>query len=237
MPGSSETQARPERPADIAAPWHTAILIALYIAVAAVGTLLTRRGIPVQLPATSTSRSLVYLQMTVVTWGLLLYACLIGRRENALPALLGKRWNSVGRALFDVVLAAMGFMLIRSCEWVWMRLFETAGSTAVLSLLPRSGLECAAWVVVSMSVGFCEEVVFRGYLQTQLAAFTGSMSVAILLQAMLFGLSHGDQGIGAVLRLAIYGLGFGALAHARKSLVPGILCHIATNLASGLLRI
>jgi hypothetical protein len=37
-------------------------------------------------------------------------------------------------------------------------------------------------------------------------------------------------------RIALYGVGFGALARWRRSLAPGIVCHVWTDLASGLLR-
>ncbi len=39
-----------------------------------------------------------------------------------------------------------------------------------------------------------------------------------------------------MIRLAAYGLALGALARWRRSLLPGILCHVAIDLASGLLR-
>jgi uncharacterized protein len=91
-------------------------------------------------------------------------------------------------------------------------------------------------VIVAASVGFGEELVFRGYLQTQLTAFTGSAGVGIVLQAVLFGIVHAEQGATTAARLAVYGLAFGALARWRRSLLPGIACHAWTDVASGLLR-
>jgi membrane protease YdiL (CAAX protease family) len=106
----------------------------------------------------------------------------------------------------------------------------------VAALLPHGPLEQAAWLVLSLSVGLSEEVVFRGYLLTQLAGFTGRAAIANVLQALLFGLAHAEQGRGAMVRLATYGLAFGVLARWRRSLVPSILCHTWTNVASGLVR-
>ena len=240
MPASPEPPADTEQrpPSDLAPRWHTAALIALIVAVAATGTLLTSRGIAVQTPAAPASRSAaVYPQMLLVAWGLLFYVCRVGRPRNALPALLGERWKSPGRALTDVTLATSGWLLLKACELLWMRLFATEASASVTAMLPHSGPECVAWVIVSLSVGFSEEVVFRGYLQTQLTAFTGRAGVALVLQAVLFGLSHAEQGPGAMLRLAGYGLALGALARWRRSLLPGILCHVWTNVASGLLHV
>jgi membrane protease YdiL (CAAX protease family) len=237
QPPSGTTQSPPQ---DLAPRWHTGVLIALIVAVAATGALLTSRGIPVQAPAAPaapTSRSAaLYVQMLLVAWGLLAYVCWIGRPRNALPALLGEGWKSAGRAVTDVALAASGWLVIEVCELTCKRLFATGASASVVAMLPHAGLDRVAWVVVSASVGFSEEVVFRGYLQTQLTAFTGRAGVALLLQAVLFGMAHAEQGPGAMVRLAGYGLALGALARWRRSLVPGILCHVGINVASGLLH-
>lgn len=223
-------------PPELAPAWHTATLIALIIAVAATGTLLSRQGIAVPAPAIPVSRNAIYVQMILVAWGLLFYVGWLGRRRNVLPALVGQTWHSVGRAGTDLLLAASGWLAIKLGELAWLRLLPAGASTAVAALLPHTGLERLVWVGMSVSVGFSEEVVYRGYLQTQLAAFTGRASWAWVLQAVLFGLAHGEQGPSAMVRLAIYGLALGALARYRQSLLPGILCHVGINLVSGLGR-
>jgi membrane protease YdiL (CAAX protease family) len=212
------------------------VLITLILAVTATGTLLTRgHGASVAAPLTSTSAiATLYVQMILVAWGLLFYVCRVGRPRCALRALVGEGWTSVARAAADLALAASAWLLIEACEIGWMRLFATGASASVAAMLPSSGLTRVAWAAVSVSVGLSEEVVYRGYFQTQLAAFTGRVRVAWVLQAVLFGLAHAEQGTGAMVRLAFYGLALGALARWRRSLVPGILCHVWTNLASGL---
>ena len=81
-----------------------------------------------------------------------------------------------------------------------------------------------------------EELVFRGYLRIQLGAFTGRAWLAILIQAMIFGLAHAQQGAASATRIAIYGLALGVVAHSRRSVVPCILAHVATDLVSGLVH-
>jgi membrane protease YdiL (CAAX protease family) len=174
--------------------------------------------------------------MVVVTWSLALYVCRIGRPRNALRSLLGKRWSSFGRAATDLALGFSGWLAIKAFELAWVRLFGSQGGASVIAMLPHSLAERAAWIVVSVSVGFCEEIVYRGYLQTQLTAFTGRPALAIALQAALFGIAHGDQGCGAIVRLTLYGLALGGLARWRRSCLPGIVCHVWTDIASGLLR-
>jgi membrane protease YdiL (CAAX protease family) len=80
-------------------------------------------------------------------------------------------------------------------------------------------------------------VVFRGYFQRQFEAFTGSKWLALCLQAVLFGISHGYQGAQACVKIAIFGALFGLLALWRGSLRPGIIAHAGSDILSGIFRI
>jgi uncharacterized protein len=226
--------APPESP--LAPRWHTAALIALVVSVAVVGALLT--GQPgAQAPTTAGSRLLgVYAPLVIVQWSLVFYVCRVGRSRSALPALLGARWSTPGRAFADLSLALAGWLILLGSELAWAHFSAARAPAAVVAMLPHTPLERLAWVVVAASAGFGEEVVYRGYLQTQLTAFTGRAGLAIALQALLFGLAHGEQGASTAARFAVYGLAFGALARWRRSLLPGIVCHVWTDIASGLLR-
>ena len=205
------------------------------LAVAATGTWLSRQGGPVAAPATGSPLVALYLPMMVVQWGLTLYVCRIGRHRNALPQLIGRRsTRHLGPVMLDVSLAALVWVLIEASEAAVGR-HGRARSAAALAMLPHTGLERATWVLVAASAGFCEELVYRGYLQTQLTAFTGRASFGIVLQAILFGMAHLEQGHVPAMRFAAYGCAFGVLARWRRSLLPGIACHIGIDLASGLL--
>jgi membrane protease YdiL (CAAX protease family) len=166
----------------------------------------------------------------------LLYVARLFRTHNALPELLGRRWASGARAAVDLVLAASACVLIQLLQVTFTQHSEVGRNAAIAALLPSTEAERLAWVLVAVSVGFCEEVVFRGYLQTQLAAFTGSKILGIVLQAALFGIAHAEQGLPAALHIACYGLILGALAQLRRSLLPGIATHVAIDLLSGFWR-
>ena len=84
-----------------------------------------------------------------------------------------------------------------------------------------------------MTAGFCEEIIFRGYLQRQFAAVTRSMLGGVVLSAIVFGASHGYEGSPRMLLLALYGLMFGLLAWSRKSLRPGMIAHAWHDALSG----
>ena len=100
-----------------------------------------------------------------------------------------------------------------------------------LSLLPLTLL----FLLVQVSA---EELVFRGYLQSQLAALGLHKSIWILLPSILFGLLHYDPTVmgGAAPWIVIWTIGFGILAAdltARSgTLGPAIALHFAVNFIS-----
>jgi CAAX protease family protein len=216
----------------LAPRWHTFALIALMVTVATVGLLLERRGAAVTAPAASGRVAGVYLPMLLVQGGLLFYVCRVGRSRSALRDLLGPRWAVPDRLAADLACAAAVGLLIEASELASGR-SGAVRSAAILAILPRTGPERLVWGVVAVTVGSCEEVVYRGYLQIQLGAFTGRAWVAIALQASLFGIAHGDQGLATAVRFALYGVALGALARWRRSLLPGMVCHVAIDLVGG----
>ena len=224
----------------IASVGHTAALVGVMLAVALTGTLLQHAGAPVASPSVRASSTLSriwsqYLPLLLVNALLVLYAARLFRPRNALPQLLGKRWRRPADALLDLLYAALAFTLIVALEVLTRPLFP-GRNAAVSALLPSTEAERLTWWVVAASVGFCEEIVYRGYLQLQLSALTRSPALGLVLQALLFALAHLEQGAGSALRIGVYGLILGLLARHRSSLIPGILCHMGIDLASGLVR-
>jgi membrane protease YdiL (CAAX protease family) len=103
-------------------------------------------------------------------------------------------------------------------------------------MLPRGPLETALWIPLSLSAGFCEELIFRGELQRLLTARTRSPWTGLLLQALVFGGLHLYEGAAACVRIACFGLLFGLVALWRRTLVPGMIAHAATDIVSGLFQ-
>ncbi len=231
--GEGETPAGSRSDAGFLAPrWHTGALIALMVSVASVGLFLGRHGGAVNAPAASGRIAGVYLPMLLVQWGLVFYVARVGRPRSALRWLLGPRWAAADGLAGDLAWAGVVGLFVVASEATWGRL-EPATSDALLAILPRTGVERLAWAVVAVSVGFCEEAVYRGYLQAQLLAFTRRPWVAIALQAVLFGLAHGEQGLATAARFAVYGAALGELARRRRSLLPCVACHVGIDLAAG----
>jgi membrane protease YdiL (CAAX protease family) len=226
----------------LASRGHTFALVAVILAVAVTGTWLQHSGVSQAAAAararapTSAERILTqYLPLLLVNAGLVLYVARLFRGRNVLPELMGRPVRGPRDALTDALHAVLAFFLILTLEAL-MRPWFAGRNAALSSLLPSTEAERLSWLLVASSIGFCEEVVYRGYLQTQLSAFARSPALGVLLQALLFALAHLEQGLSAAARIGGYGLILGVLARERGRLLPGILCHVAMDLASGLLR-
>lgn len=220
-------------PAPLAPRWHTALLVFVITSVAITGTLLARS------PAGSLTHHdspifPVYLPMLLVQWGLVFYVARLGQPRSMLGTLLGRGWTSISRAGVDLLVAAASFVLIVALEAALSRLFVATRPSAP-GFLPHTLFERSLWVVVATSAGFCEEVVFRGYLQRQLSAFARSMLFGVLAQGVLFGVAHLDRGIAVALRFALFGVLYGVIAWWRRSLWPGIVSHVTLDVVGGLL--
>jgi membrane protease YdiL (CAAX protease family) len=159
----------------------------------------------------------------VFEWLLVLYVRMgVHKRGVRLRDLVGGRWATPKEVMKDMALGAGLWAL-------WIGLMNPhilgGGTNAAQGLLPQGILESLAWIPVALSAGFCEELAFRGYLQKQFQAITGSAGSAVLIQAVVFGIGHLYEGVGPVGRIILYGLLFGLLAVWRKSLRPGMIAH------------
>lgn len=213
--------------------WHTAIVVFVLLGSSLAGS----RGIH---SLSHHGKLTEYAAAMAWQWILTGFVVLGIRKRITLRELIGGRWANVESFLLDVVVAA-GFWLaavviLAACGKLLH--LDDAGKLDSMRrqlsfLVPSTTSELLGWFCVSATAGFCEEIIFRGYLQRQLAAVSRSMPVGILLSAIVFGASHGYEGGPRMLLLAIYGLMFGLLAWWRKSLRPGMIAHAWHDALSG----
>lgn len=216
----------PSIPSLIAPAWHTVVFIAIFVGLSIVGGFFQHAA--KQHPAataTATTGNAVagYISVLVSEWLLVLYVRMgVHKRGVRLRDLVGGRWATPKDVMKDVALGA-------GLWAVWIGLMNahvlSGGVNAAQGLLPRGILASLAWLPLALSAGFCEELAFRGYLQKQFQAITGSAGWAILIQALVFGIGHLYEGLGQVARIALFGVLFGLLALWRKNLRPGMIAH------------
>lgn len=102
-------------------------------------------------------------------------------------------------------------------------------------LVPRSGVERALFVLVAVTAGFCEELLYRGWLWRLFRDLTGHLWIAVVLSAVAFGFAHAYQGRAGIISSGIVGLLFSVPVLLSNSLVPVQIIHAAIDLMNGLL--
>jgi uncharacterized protein len=215
---------RPSSRQLIAPGWHTVVFVAIFVVLSVIGGFF-QHAVKQQPQATVSSGNAVpgYISVVVFEWLLVLYVRMgVHKRGMRLRDLVGGRWATPKAVMKDIALSAGLWAL-------WMGLMNAhvlgGGTNTAQGLLPQGILESLVWIPVALSAGFCEEVAFRGYLQKQFQAITGSAGWAVLFQAIVFGIGHLYEGVGPVARITLFGVLFGLLALWRKSLRPGMIAH------------
>jgi CAAX protease family protein len=163
---------------------------------------------------------LVYAAVAAGEWAIV-YAV---SRRLPISEVMGRRTNP----LADLALAAAMWGAWVGFKLGLERIYTVADSPVIQSMLPRGALEIACWILLSITAGIAEEILFRGYLQRRFG---------VIPQALIFGAAHAYQGLRAVLVITLYGLFFGVVAKRYLSIVPGIIAHAWTDLAAGVFRI
>jgi membrane protease YdiL (CAAX protease family) len=218
----------------LAPAWHTAVLVAVLLLASIGGSgshhPLSRGG--GKLPQ--------YLWGMTWEWILTGFVWFGIRKRYRLRDIIGGRWDGFGDFFVDILIAGLFWLaaaLVLGTGARLMHLDQAQKLDAMRRqlgfLTPNTRLELVVWFLLSSTAGFCEEFIFRGYLQLQFAAMTRSMFLGALLSAIVFGASHGYEGVARMLLIGIFGLMFGLLAWWRKSLRPGMIAHAWHDALSG----
>lgn len=101
-------------------------------------------------------------------------------------------------------------------------------------VLPRNLEQFIVWVPLSFTAGFCEEVMFRGYLMTRLRLLfkTKSWIPSIVISSVAFGLCHTYQGLSGFIVITVYGAMFALLYIRTGSIWPGIIAHALQDVSA-----
>jgi membrane protease YdiL (CAAX protease family) len=132
--------------------------------------------------------------------------------------------------------------------WVFALLWGALSIGGNLRFLPRMGIpisaaffpqgfHLAAALMMGITAGFCEEVLFRAFLMTEFASAGYRKVAQVLIPGIAFGLSHAgylNQGflpwLGIAVPTAFLGMMWGvAYLLGRRSLVPAIVAHFLND--------
>jgi membrane protease YdiL (CAAX protease family) len=102
------------------------------------------------------------------------------------------------------------------------------------AVVPHTRAELRPFTAVSITAGFCEEFLCRGYLLWALTPWLGWWGAAAL-SVVWFGLAHAYQGWGGVLRTGAMGAIYVLLIALFDSLWPTIVLHALVDACGGLM--
>jgi membrane protease YdiL (CAAX protease family) len=214
----------------IAPIWHTAVV--LLILAALFGWSAYSRSFS---PMARHGRMAGYLSVLTLEWlltGLVWWG--IRLRGLQLRDLVGGDWPNSKRIFADL-LVAVGFLIFSNITLAAVgHILKVGKNPAIREIAPHGRAEVIVYLLLSLTAGICEEIVFRGYLQKQLTAVTRSAVAGLLIQGIIFGMGHGYQGVKLVPVIALYGCLFGLLAQWRRSLRPGIIAHFLQDGIAGI---
>jgi uncharacterized protein len=218
------------RPTLIAPAWHTGVVV-LALAGLSVWSAYSH-GPPTFGTASHTIRYATTMATDWVLVSLVWYGLRL--RGVTLRSLIGDRWLKPSSILRDFGIAILFLIVSNMVLGIAYWLFNAAPSQNLRNLYPAGTVEVILWVLLAATAGICEEIVFRGYLQTQSAAMLQSRAAGVIVQGLVFGASHGYQGLKYMIMIAVFGCLFGLLAQWRHSLRPGMLAHFLQDGVFGL---
>lgn len=217
-----------DRPRPVAPTWHTVLVLALLATGVWLGVYLRMASANARLPHLALYTLLIVLEWSV-GFGVTLWHS--NPAFVAFVAQVLRDPRSLGKDVLTAVAIVGGIFIV---SLIIIRFLGTAGLTSLRGMLPRKGLETAVFMLTAVSAGICEEIVFRGYLQQQITAWTGRSTVGIIGQAILFGIGHVYQGWENAMVIGAWGLVFGVAAWMRRGLRGNMIAHAALDIISGL---
>lgn len=240
--GSTNERSAVPKPVKIASWGHLAGLLLIMAATTAWGFHVQSVGMgdPSSHQLATHIHSIQFYLLSIAADLALLFYCWYGvhrhRNTDALRTLFGARRTSVKTVAIDLAIALLFWVLWEATADATWRMLGPDVGRSVNSLLPTSPMAVSLWIVCSINAGYCEELINRGYLQRQFHALTGSVSAAVLTQALVFGLMHSYLGWRHVVVISILGLLYGTLAIWRKNLGANIIAHAWSDIWEGWLK-
>lgn len=211
--------------------WKVVGIVALFTAGLIASGVLRLFHLRTEDPAAMTAYATeIYVALTIL-------AAVLLRRSGVPMSRLG--FGLAFKPVRYLVLAAIGVGLIQLVgmllEPLWGRVFGETRDLARFSGVSGSSVELMKLLALNWTVAaFGEELAFRIVLMRGIAFALGdsrtAFGVALIAQAVVFGLVHAYQGPAGIFGAAINGLIFGGITlAARGSIWPAAMAHGSSN--------
>ena len=103
---------------------------------------------------------------------------------------------------------------------------------SVEMILPHGATEFRWFMLLSVTAGICEELLYRGFLTWVVAAYAG-LAVAIAVVSVAFGVAHAYQGPKGIVKTGVVALVMSGIVVASGWLVPAMAVHALIDISGG----
>ena len=190
-------------------------------------------------PIPTETKLRLYATIVVMEWALVALTFAVLHRHGLTLGDVGQRLGDPALTLSATLLGFLGLAAITALNVRQIRRADREELERAVErarkFVPVGSAEVAAFALVALTAGICEEILYRGWLVRFLGAFFGSIWIGVVAAAVLFGLGHAYQGWKGTLATGVLGLLFGAVFVGVKSLVPGQALHAAIDIVNGVL--
>ncbi|SRR5258707_4380608 len=128
---------------------------------------------------------------------------------------------------------AILMMFVSGAYPLWKKMAVT-NRVSVYRNMPQAPNEMSLWILMSISAGFAEEIVYRGVLFGILMHWMHRWWTAALLCAVIFAVSHAFQGWLSVLVILVIAIVFQGLVWYTGTLYVAMVVHAVFDCISGL---
>jgi membrane protease YdiL (CAAX protease family) len=215
-----------------------AFAIALQIVVLANEFLYNKRLKAQVAAGVSNARRNAYRDVMVMEWGLTTIALLLWARAQ-------RPWNTLGlvpphdwHLITGIVVTALIIAITVRQSRALQRLSDERRAalrgrlSEVEFFTPHTPAEHRGFMLVSLTAGFCEELLYRGFLTWLVASYVG-LPAAIGIVAVAFGLAHASLGRQGMINSALVGLALSVVVVITGWLVPAMIVHALLDLGAG----
>jgi len=182
----------------------------------------------------------MYYGNGLMLWGMTLVVCVVWYFVRPLPE-IGFGLPQFGDNTWLILVTT--FVLLYGFD-AWNEVRNEKRKTATIERLrentpfiPENKHEFQHFIMLCISAGFCEEVIFRGFLIQYFMAFTGTeplgQFIAVALPGVIFAVAHLYQGWKAVAKIMILAIIFGYIFLETQSLWIVIVLHFLVDFISG----
>lgn len=184
------------------------------------------------------ARTRAYWTIIAAQWLVAIGALLLFARHNGRPRLLYVVTpGRLGIGLAILFLAFTSWLLLAQYRALARlegerldRVRERLGG--VTMILPRTRAELRWFIVVAVTAGICEELLYRGYVLWVFFPWAGFWGAGAI-STLLFGLGHLYQGRAGALRATVMGAAFVLVLVVTRSLIPGMILHALIDIGGG----